>query len=164
MILRDAKIFFTACVGVLLLLIGLDNISDYGTNFAGVQHILSMDTIPPESPFAWRAIHSGLMHHLTYDFIMAAEIGSGAACILGAIRLLRARTEDASVFNAAKHFAILGLVGALGLYFLGFMIVGGEWFQMWRSNGWNMQEPAFRFIGTVGLILLFVAQPDSDQG
>ena len=104
MILRDAKIFFVGCVGVLLLLVGLNNISDYGTNFAGVQHILSMDTIPTDSPLTWRAIHSGLLHHLTYDFIMAVEIGSGAACIAGAVRLLRARTEEAKSIQRRQAF------------------------------------------------------------
>jgi len=33
---------------------------------------------------------------------------------------------------------------------------------MWRSDGWNMQEPAFRFVGAVGIILLFLAQGDED--
>ena len=42
------------------------------------------------------------------------------------------------------------------------MIVGGEWFQMWRSDGWNMQEPAFRFIGGIGVVLIFLCQPDGD--
>ncbi len=162
MILRYAKIFLTACVGLLALLVGLDNIFDYGTNFAGVQHILSMDTIPPGSPMAWRAIDSKLLHHLTYDFIMAVELGSGALCLAGAWRLLRVRMEEARVFNATKGLATAGLTAALGLYFLGFEIIGGEWFQMWRSNGWNMQEPAFRFIGSVGVILLFLNQRDED--
>ncbi|QGM45740.1 DUF2165 family protein [Methylocystis heyeri] len=162
MIPRYAKIFLVACVGALLLLVGLDNIFDYGTNFAAVQHILSMDTEPPDSAFQWRAIHSGLLHHVAYDFIMAAELGAGALCLAGALKLLRARGDSASAFNADKDLAIGGLTAGIAIYFFGFMTIGGEWFQMWRSQGWNMQEAAFRFVGGVGLILLFVSQPDSD--
>ena len=40
------------------------------------------------------------------------------------------------------------------------MAIGGEWFQMWRAGAYNMQEPAFRFIGSVGLVLLFINQRD----
>ena len=126
MILRGAKVFLVGGVGVLALLIGLDNIFDYETNFAAVRHILSMDTIPRASPFLWRAIHNEAAHQL------------------------------------AKGVAILGLVIALSLYFVGFTVIGGEWFQMWRSDGWNMQEPAFRFVGAVGIMLLFLTQGDGD--
>jgi predicted small integral membrane protein len=162
MIQRYAKILLVACVGALLLLVGLDNIFDYGTNFTSVQHILSMDTEPPGSAFQWRAIHGGLLHHVTYDLIMAIEIGAGAACLVGALKLLRARAQSAAAFNAAKDLAIGGLAAGIALYFFGFMTIGGEWFQMWRSQGWNAQEAAFRFVGSVGLILLFVSQPDAD--
>jgi predicted small integral membrane protein len=162
MILRGAKIFLAGSVGLLALLIGLDNIFDYETNFAAVRHILSMDTIPPGSPLVWRAIHNGAAHHLAYAFIIATELCAGALCLVGASRLARARKEEGRAFNEAKGVAILGLVVALSLYFVGFTIIGGEWFQMWRSDGWNMQEPAFRFVGAVGILLLFLAQGDED--
>jgi len=162
MILRSAKILLAGGVGLLALLIGLDNILDYETNFAAVQHILSMDTIPSGSPLAWRSIHSAAAHHLAYGFIIAAELCAGALSLFGAARLAQARKDTGRVFNKAKDVAILGLVVALSLYFLGFTIVGGEWFQMWRSDGWNMQEPAFRFVGAVGIILLFLTQGDGD--
>lgn len=152
----------TACVGALTLIAGLDNILDYGANFAAVQHILSMDAIGPNSPFAWRAITSAPLHHLAYVGIIAAELGSSALCFAGAGKLFRARRCSLQSFTRAKDIAIAGLVVALGLYFFGFLVVGGEWFQMWRSQVWNMQQAAFRFIGSVGVILLFVAQPDAD--
>jgi len=160
MVLRWAKIFLTGCVGLLALLIGLDNLLDYETNFAAVRHILSMDTIPPDTSFGWRAIVATPLHHLAYAFIIAVELAAGALCLAGARRLAQARRLDGRAFDEAKEIAILGLVAAFALYFMGFMVVGGEWFQMWRSNGWNMQEPAFRFVGAFGVILLFVAQRD----
>jgi len=99
---------------------------------------------------------------LAYAFIIAAELCAGALCLAGAARLARARKEYGRAFNEAKGVAILGLVIALSLYFVGFTVIGGEWFQMWRSDGWNMQEPAFRFVGAVGIMLLFLTQGDGD--
>ena len=162
MIPRGAKVFLVGGVGLLALLIGLDNIFDYETNFAAVRHILLMDTIPPASPFLWRAIYNEEAQRLGYVFIIAAELYAGVLCLVGAARLARARNENGRAFNEAKGVAILGLSIALSLYFVGFMVIGGEWFQMWRSDGWNMQEPAFRFVGAVGIVLLFLTRRDED--
>jgi len=162
MILRGAKIFLVACVGVLALLIGVNNIFDYGTNFEVVRHIMSMDTIPGGSALSWRAITSPALHHLLYWFIIAVELAAGGLCLYGARRLWGALRADGQAFDAAKDMAVLGLVTAFSLYFLGFIAVGGEWFQMWRSQGFNEQEPAFRFIGCVGLVLIFLCQRDRE--
>lgn len=161
MIVRAAKIFLAASAGALILLVGLNNLMDYGTNFEVVRHILSMDTIPP-SPLTWRAIASPTLHHLCYWFIIAVEFGAAGLTLYGAWRLWQARAREAKAFNAAKAMAVAGLALAFALYFLGFMAVGGEWFQMWRSNGFNEQEPAFRFIGCVGLALIFLNQKDGE--
>ena len=160
MIVRGAKIFLVASVGVLVSLVGLNNLLDYNTNFEAVRHILSMDAIPQDSPLLWRSISAPWMHQLVYGFIIATELGAGLLCLLGARRLALTSRRDAATFNAAKSTSILGLVVALAIYFVGFMIVGGEWFQMWRANAWNMQEPAFRFIGSVALMLVFLNQRD----
>jgi predicted small integral membrane protein len=42
-----------------------------------------------------------------------------------------------------------GAAVAFALWFVGFMVVGGEWFLMWQSSTWNGQEAAFRFYLTV---------------
>jgi predicted small integral membrane protein len=48
------------------------------------------------------------------------------------------------------------------LWFGGFLVVGGEWFQMWQSKTWNGQEAAFRFVACIGLVLIFLNQPDGE--
>lgn len=157
---RIAKTLLVALVGLFSLLVGLDNCLDYGTNFAYVQHVLSMDTVPAHSAFAWRAITAPTLHHGAYALIIAVEIATGVLCLLGALRMARACRYPASAFNAAKTTAIVGLVLGFSLWFFGFMVVGGEWFQMWQSPSWNGQQAAFRFAGCLGLVLLFVAQRD----
>lgn len=74
-----------------------------------------------------------------------------------------ARAARAADFDAAKEVAIGGLALGLALYFVGFLIVGGEWLQMWRSAEWNFQQAAFRFVGGIGIILIFVALPETDR-
>jgi predicted small integral membrane protein len=162
MLPRIVKILLTASAGVLIVLVGLNNIMDYRTNFEVVRHILSMDTIPKDSPLIWRAMTSPALHHMTYWFIILAELIAGGLCLHGALRMKRALRAGGRSFTIAKETAILGLALGFSLYFLGFMAIGGEWFQMWRSEGFNMQEPAFRFIGGVGLVLLLLCQSDGD--
>lgn len=159
--IRIAKIALTAGAGLLFLIVGFDNCLDYGTNFDVVKHILAMDMIPP-GPLAWRAIAATWFHHLAYLGIILVEIAGGVATLAGATRLWRARAAAARDFNREKALAIVSLASVFGLYFIGFTTIGGEWFQMWRAGAYNMQEPAYRFIGSVGLVLLFLNQPDED--
>ena len=42
-----------------------------------------------------------------------------------------------------------GAAAAFALWFVGFVVVGGEWFLMWQSATWNGQEAACRFHLTV---------------
>lgn len=162
MIVRLAKIAMVFAVGLFGLLVGADNIVDYGTNYAFVTHVMDMDTVFPDSTLTWRAISSPLLHQIAYAGIIAAELFSGVLCVAGATRLWKVRAELAVDFNAGKDFAVAGLVLGFLLWFGGFMLVGGEWFQMWQSKVWNGQEAAFRFIACIGLVLLFLNQPDGE--
>jgi predicted small integral membrane protein len=164
MILRTAKALLTALIGVFALLVGLDNIIDYGTNFEFVRHVLSMDTTFPGNKLMWRAITGEWVHHVAYWIIIAAELATGALCLAGATRLFAARTEPRRHFNRAKALAIGGLAAGFTLFFFGFLAVGGEWFQMWQSQTWNGQEAAFRFAACIGLVLIFVSLEDDDLG
>jgi predicted small integral membrane protein len=164
MLVRTSKALLTFLLGLFALLVGLDNIIDYGTNFAFVQHVLSMDTTLPGSKLMWRAITSEWVHHLAYALIIAAELATGALCVAGAWRLFQTRNARAHAFNGSKERAISGLVAGFGLFFFGFLVVGGEWFQMWQSQTWNGQEAAFRVAVCFGLVLIFVAAKDDDIG
>jgi predicted small integral membrane protein len=163
MIVRLSKILLVSFVGLLGLLTGIDNIVDYQTNFEVVQHVMSMDTTRPGNALMGRAISSDALHRLFYAGIIAVELVYGSLCVFGALRLFGALRASAAEFHALKDVAIGGLTLGFSLYFFGFMIVGGEWFQMWQSAQWNLQQAAFRFIGGIGLILLFVALPEDDR-
>lgn len=158
---RLAKIALVASVGFFALMVGFDNVFDYQTNFEAVRHVLSMDTLPAGAAFGWRAITIAALQNFAYWAVILTELASGALLILGAGRMARAARYDALFFNTSKRLAIAGLVSLFLLYFVGFLVVGGEWFEMWRSASWNFQEPAFRFALVIGVILIFVAQQDA---
>jgi predicted small integral membrane protein len=151
---RIIKIVLVGTVGLFGLLTGIDNIIDYPTNLAIVQHILSMDMLPRSSPLLGRAITSAALQRAAYDLIISLELLFGTLCLLGAIRLASA---GGTTVAKAKDLALAGLGLGLTLYVFGFLVIGGEWFQMWQAGEWNMQQPAFRFAGIIGIILLFVA-------
>ena len=160
-VIRLSKIALVTAAGLFCLLVGYNNIVDYGSNFMFVKHVLTMDTTFPDNALrSSRAILDPQIHHAAYWIIIAAELAVGALCIAGALRLLVHLGASAERFNAAKSLAVLGLAGSMLFWFLGFMVVGGEWFQMWQSQIWNGQQPAFRFIGSIGLILVFLSLDD----
>ena len=160
MALRLTKTLLVALAGVFALLVAYNNVVDYGSNFAFVQHVLSMDTTFPENALLGRAIHEPWFHHGAYVLIIATEFLVAAFCLFGAARLA-VSIGDAGAFAAAKASAVYGLTLGLALWFGGFMIVGGEWFAMWQSDIWNGVPSAFRFAAVLGIILNYLtAAPD----
>src|SRR6185503_14911971 len=54
-------------------LVAFGNLTDYNTNFAFVEHILSMDTILPFSTIKYRSITNPTLHQAAYGIIIATE-------------------------------------------------------------------------------------------
>lgn len=153
MLIRLCKTALVATLALFFLLVAFGNLTDYGSNWAFVQHVLAMDTIFPDSTLTWRAITAPWAQQLAYWLIIAWEIATGLILALASLRLARG-VCDAGRFRAARPLAILGLtLGAL-LYGLGFIVVGGEWFAMWQSPTWNGQESAGRFLVLIGFVFL----------
>jgi predicted small integral membrane protein len=159
---RIAKLIMVACLAAFAFIVTFDNVTDYGSNFAFVQHVLSMDTTFPDNALLYRAITQPAAWHIAYVAIIATEGVTCAFLVAGAIELLRHLRADAATFERAKRFAIIGATLAFLLWFAGFTVVGGEWFAMWQSKTWNGQQSAFRFYLTALAVLLFVNQPDKE--
>jgi predicted small integral membrane protein len=160
--IRAAKIAMVAAIALWVSLVAFGNLTDYGTNFAFVQHVLSMDTIFPESTIRYRAITSPVLHHAAYADIIAAEVVTAVLCWIGAYRLARRVRSDAKAFRQAKPLAVGGLTLGVLLYLVGFVAIGGEWFGMWMSQQWNGVPSAFRFLITILAVLIFVVLPDDE--
>jgi predicted small integral membrane protein len=162
MLVRLVKIAMTAAIALLLSVVAFGNVTDYGTNYAYVQHVMSMDTLFPTTTITYRAITSPALHHAVYAAIIAAEIVTAVLCWLGAWALLRALRAPAAVFNRAKTIAIAGFALGSLLYLFGFITIGGEWFGMWMSQHWNGVPSAFRYLMIIMVVLIFVAMADGE--
>lgn len=162
LIARYAKIVMSLVLATFCLLVAFDNVTDYGTNYLFVQHVMSMDTTYPGNKLMYRAITNPVLWHLAYALIIAAQAVAGVLFLAGAIRLIQVRAAPGAAFNEAKTLVIAGATLAFLIWFFGFMVVAGEWFAMWQSQTWNGQEAAFRFYMAVLGVLIFVALPDND--
>ncbi len=161
---RRAKAAMTACLALFAALVAFNNLVDYRANLEFVQHVLAMDDIFPGSRHLvrWRGIQSPFAWHALYGLIIAGEIATAALLGRGAWALWRARRAPAAQFAHAKRWAIAGMLAGFALWFVGFMVIGGEWFLMWQSPTWNGQEAAFRFYMTLLGVGIFVNQADGE--
>jgi predicted small integral membrane protein len=99
---------------------------------------------------------------VAYALIIAMEGLTALLLALGAAMLLGQLRAPAKVFNRSKIWAVVGLTVGFALWFLGFMVVAGEYFAMWQSKEWNGQEAAFRITTVILAVLIFVSLPDGD--
>ena len=163
MLARLSKIGMVASLVLFTFIVTLDNIIDYGANFTFVHHVLSMDTTFPDDPLRWRAINTPPLWHAAYALIIFGEGLTCLALTFGALQMARALHGPASIFNAAKRHVHTGALIGFLVWFTGFMVIGGEWFNMWQSQTWNGQQGAFRFYATLLGVLIYVGQPEPDR-
>jgi len=118
------------------------NLMDYDSNFQFVRHVLSMDTTFEGNALMWRAIDSPVIHHIAYIGIIIAECLFAALGIIGGVKLFRLRDASVAAYDKARiwGYAAYGL-GFL-IWFVGFIIIGSEWFAMWQSSIWNGKDTA----------------------
>ena len=160
--LRLAKIVMAGSLALFACVVAYDNVIDYGANYSFVRHVLSMDTIFPGDPLKSRAINNPVLWQAAYASIILGEALTGAAYTIGTITMLgrlRARSE---AFERSKAFIFIATALGFLVWFLGFMVIGGEWFAMWQSPTWNGQPAAFRFYTAVLGVGIFIALRDRD--
>lgn len=162
MLTRISKALLVAAAGFYLLLVVLNNLTDYKSNYDFVFHVLSMDTTFPGNSLMWRSIHTPAIYHVFYAGIILWESVACVVLFAGAWKLWAVRKAGAATFNRAKQFAIFGLTVNLLLWSVAFLAVGGEWFLMWQSKIWNGQTAAGRMFDVVGLVLIFIALRDEE--
>jgi len=155
-LLRLAKIISVAAVGLMATLIVIDNMTDYSTNYFFVEHVMKMDTIFPESHVHYRSIHSPFIYHVAYDFIILFEFVMSVCCLKGSWNMLRNVKKDAITFHASKNWAIAGIITGILIWFVGFEVIGGEWFEMWQSATWNGLAAAERLLMFLAFVLILL--------
>ncbi|MGG3890440.1 DUF2165 family protein [Metabacillus fastidiosus] len=156
-IVRLTKTMLLAFFGFYALFVAFGNVTDYNSNFMFVQHVLSMDTTFEGNSLMYRAITSPALHHTGYILIIITEWFIAFACLFGAGKMLKQLKGSAESFHEAKKWGMIGLLFGIAVWFLGFQVIGGEWFAMWQSEVWNGLTSAFRlttYISTTIVILM----------
>ena len=158
MALRVSKAVLVFAIALFYTILVLNNITDYGSNYDFVRHVLMMDSTFPGNHGMWRAVNSPLVHTEFYIGIIAWESVTMLLCWWAGIRLLKSYRADRAKFAAALNVAVIALTTSLLMWLVAFLDVGGEWFLMWQSKIWNGQEEAFRMFTIVGVVFLVVVQ------
>jgi predicted small integral membrane protein len=161
-IVRLAKTTMIAALAAFALIVAYDNVIDYDSNYEFVRHVLSMDTTFPGNALKSRAIIDDTIWHTAYALIIAVEAATGLLLAFCAVALLARLRSSAEIFNRTKVWAIAGLALGFGLWFVGFLVIAGEYFAMWQSKVWNGQEAAFRITAVLLGVLIYVSLPDDD--
>lgn len=161
-----AAALLVALNGLYILLVAFGNITDFGTNQAFVQHVLAMDTtnfgaapgteLDPD--VMWRAITNETLQNIAYVGIIAWEVAASLVLATAVVFWIRERGAD---YRLARSLSTTGLTMLLLLFMGGFIAIGGEWFQMWKSEAWNGLEPAFRnsMLALVTLVMVHLPSP-----
>ena len=162
MITRAAKLLLLSGIALYYSLVVFNNLTDFGSNYQFVQHVLAMDTTFPGNHGMGRALTSPAAHLAFYLSIIAWEIVTTILLWWGSVRLLRALRLGSAAFNAAKRIPVIALTLSMLMWLVAFLAVGGEWFLMWQSHTWDGREEAFRMFAVVGLVLIILLQPDAE--
>jgi len=153
---RFAKAISVAAIGLLSLLVVIGNTTDYYTNYHFVEHVMKMDTIFPDSNVHYRSINNSFLFHAGYIFIILMEAFMAFCCIKGSWLLFKKIKSDPATFHASKNWAVAGIITGIIIWFLGFEVIGGEWFAMWQSSTWNGLGSAERIVSFLVLVLILL--------
>lgn len=156
--LTKAAIAFA--VGFFCLLVGYDNIVDFNTNYQFVDAVLSMDQMEPffsgSKDIEARAIKNTDVHLVAYWIIIIGELITGSVCMIGA--LIMAASLNKPRFIKGQVTYLVGATFAILLWYLGFGVIGGEYFSMW-ANKMNGQMKAYTFATFILITAIYVAMP-----
>lgn len=157
---RLAKAISVAAIGIMAALIVIGNTTDYYTNYLFVEHVMKMDTIFPGSHIHYRSINNPIIFHAGYIFIIVMEMLMAVCCLKGSWHLFKNLKSSAALFHASKNWGVAGILIGIIIWFLGFEVAGGEWFEMWQSQTWNGLASAERIVSFLVLVLILLHLKD----
>jgi predicted small integral membrane protein len=128
---QTIEIAVIASVALFFSFIVFNNLTDFPTNHWCVSQVLSMEGIRSVD-VKWRAIHQPQIQIAAYLLIIIIEACIALLCWISIWMALRDTKTAPQKFLSGKPFALLGLTSAFMLFFVGFVVIGGEWFYMWQ--------------------------------
>lgn len=160
--LRLLQAFTLFCAGLFGLFVFLGNLMDYDSNYQFVKHVLSMDTTFEGNALMWRAITVPWVWTVGYIGIIIAEGVFAALGLIGGVKLFLRRDADIARYDAARGWGYATYAVGFVIWFIGFIVIGSEWFAMWQSSSWNGKDTAMPLaILWAGLaVLLALNEPE----
>ncbi|MAP63577.1 MAG: hypothetical protein CMH34_07510 [Microbacterium sp.] len=140
--LRLLQAFTVFSAGLYGLFVLMGNLMDYDSNYQFVKHVLSMDTTFEGNALMWRAITAPWLWTVAYIGIILAEAAFAALGLIGGVKLFLRRNASAELFDRARGWGYGAYAMGLAIWFLGFIVIGSEWFAMWQSSTWNGKDTA----------------------
>jgi predicted small integral membrane protein len=143
------------------LLVAIGNITDFGTNQQFVIHVFEMDTTFNDDDVMWRSIGSSAIQNFAYLLIILWEVLIAAVLIWAFVAWVRALRAGGG-YDKPRRLSTLGWIMILLLFAGGFIVIGGEYFQMWQSEDWNGLDPALQNVVIAGLALIIAHLPSRE--
>ncbi|QTV80916.1 DUF2165 family protein [Microbacterium sp. NIBRBAC000506063] len=144
--LRLLQAFTLFSAGLFGLFVFLGNLMDYDSNYQFVRHVLSMDTTFEGNALMWRAITIPWVWTAAYIGIIVAEAVFAVLALVGAVKLFLCRDASDAEYNRARTWGYAAYALGFAIWFLGFIVIGSEWFAMWQSSIWNGKDTAMGIV------------------
>ena len=135
--IRRSKVLVVLMAGVFGIFTLVNNYTDYTAYYEYIGDILSMSTTEGNESRRYRAVKSKLFHHRFYWTIITLETIFTLCCLVGTYQLYRKLTASHKEFRGAKKMAIVGLTTAITVYYVMYIIILNEWFDMEYSTNRN---------------------------
>lgn len=161
MALRTMKVVLILLVGLWGLIGGIGNFIQAGTGFGAVATVLSPDLTKVHGLASWQTIENPLLIWMAWALIPLAKLSGGALCLGGGYSMWRSRSLDNASFQNSKSLALAGCGIILAMLFGGFIVFAETYFLLWQTEFGGLVLPtAFRYIGCVGIVAIFVQQTE----
>jgi predicted small integral membrane protein len=133
----------------------LNDATDFnGTAANAVKPMIAM-TGTYDNPWQnWRAITAPWAAPVALTLIMSTELVAGILGSIGLVSMLLRFRASAAEFARAKAFMILGCLGAVLVWGVGFMVVAGDWFLAWERSKDGTQLGAMVYFLPCALALI----------
>lgn len=154
---RLVKVVVIALVALFATFVALGNLMDYQSNYEFVKHVLAMDTTFDGSALMWRSITSELVVTFGYWAIIAVEMAVAIFAWVSTYKMVKNLNKKDADFDGAKQWGYYAFMLALVLWFVGFVVIGSEWFAMWQSGIWNGKQTAMDITEVLlGMLIIYM--------
>ncbi|MEM7741851.1 MAG: DUF2165 family protein [Pseudomonadota bacterium] len=160
MMIRWLKIMLVVGVALWGLIGTLGNLMSLDAAFNSVQQVTSMEWLGDGDGPPWRTTNA-IVAGMGVALIILGKLIAGVMCAFGAFRMVQSVDREPGLFQQAKRLAIVGAGAAFFMLFIGFTVIGETVYLMFFEPYLvGAAEAAWRYGGFIGLIMIFLAQPE----